>query len=300
MRVIVTGGCGFIGSHTVDLLVEEGHEVLIVDNLVSGTVENLNRNAHFVNMDIRHEDLIKVFSSFKPDVVYHLAAQTDVGKSILNPCRDAEHNIVGTISVLECCRKTGVRKIIYASSAAIYGKPTYLPIDEGHVCNPASCYGISKYTAEQYILLYSELYQLNYCILRYSNVYGKRQSAKGESGVISIFKKKFESNDVPVIYGNGEQTRDFIYVKDIASANLDVLEKGCNEVFNVSTGRAVSINDLYVEFCKLFKSDLAPKYEPPRMGDIEHSVLNNRKMTEKTGWKPQYTLETGLADYILG
>jgi len=298
MRVIVTGGLGFIGSHLVDILVVHGHEVLIIDNLSSGNFKNRNPHAKFIEMDIRHPEINNIFEEFKPEIVYHLAAQIDVQKSISDPLMDANCNISGTISILECCRKSNVQKIIYASSAAVYGNPEYLPVDEKHPVKPLSFYGLSKFTPESYIQLYANQFEFKFTILRYSNVYGERQASNGEGGVVSIFTKLLKSGKTPIIFGSGEQTRDFVYVKDIASANLAAMTRGNNEVLNVSTNQPVSVNKLLQNLCYELRCDCKPIYLDSRVGDILHSVLNNQKIIDILGWEPKYTLDQGLSEMM--
>ncbi|EIW00677.1 LOW QUALITY PROTEIN: nucleoside-diphosphate-sugar epimerase [Thermoanaerobacter siderophilus SR4] len=298
MKVLVTGGAGFIGSHVVDLLIENGYEVVIVDNLSTGKEEFINKKAIFIKKDIIDEDLCEIFEKEKPDYVIHQAAQIDVQKSIDNSVFDAKGNVLGTVNLLECCRKSGVKKIVYASSAAVYGNPEYLPIDEKHKVNPISYYGISKHTAEHYFEVYRQLYGLKYTILRYANVYGIRQDPKGEGGVISIFTDKMLKGERPIIFGDGNQTRDFVYVKDVVKANLLALERGDNEVVNISTNKPTSINELVEMMNKIMNTSLEPVYTEPRKGDIVHSYLDNKKALEVLGWKPEYSLEEGLKETI--
>ncbi|MBE3591900.1 MAG: SDR family oxidoreductase [Thermoanaerobacter sp.] len=298
MKVLVTGGAGFIGSNIVDLLIENGHEVVIVDNLSTGKEEFINKKAIFYKKDITDDDLYEIFEKEKPDYVIHQAAQIDVQKSIDNPVFDAKVNILGTVNLLKCCRKSGVKKVIYASSAAVYGNPEYLPIDEVHKINPISYYGISKHTPEHYFEVYRQLYGLKYTILRYANVYGIRQDPKGEGGVISIFIDKMLKGERPIIFGDGKQTRDFVYVKDVAKANLLALERGDNEVVNISTNKPTSINELVEMMNKIMNTSLEPIYTEPRKGDIVHSYLDNKKALDVFGWKPEYSLEEGLKETI--
>ncbi|KKC30214.1 SDR family oxidoreductase [Caldanaerobacter subterraneus] len=298
MKVLVTGGAGFIGSNIVDLLIGNGHGVVIVDNLSTGKEEFINKKAIFYKKDIADDDLYEIFEKEEPDYVIHQAAQIDVQKSVNNPAFDAKVNILGTVNLLECCRKSGVKKIVYASSAAVYGNPEYLPIDEVHKINPISYYGISKHTAEHYFEVYSQLYGLKYTILRYANVYGIRQDPKGEGGVISIFIDKMLKGERPIIFGDGKQTRDFVYVKDVAKANLLALKRGDNEVVNISTNKPTSINELVEIMNKIMNTSLKPIYTEPRKGDIIHSYLDNKKALEVLGWKPEYSLEDGLRETI--
>ncbi|WP_341281422.1 NAD-dependent epimerase/dehydratase family protein [Paenibacillus sp. FSL H8-0537] len=298
MRILVTGGCGFIGSHIVDELIDLNYEVLVIDNLITGSLNNLNPKAKFVQMDVLDENMSQIFIQFKPEVVIHHAAQIDVQHSLKNPKFDATSNILGAISVLECCRDAGVRKIVYASSAAIYGNPNYYPIDEEHAKEPLSFYGISKLTPEHYIKVFSELYNIKYTILRYSNAYGYRQDPKGEGGVISIFMNRILNGENPHIFGDGEQVRDFIYVKDIANANLSVLEKGDNEIFNVSSSIPITINKLYEIMSNATETSLAPIYKEQRNGDIRKSYLDNSKIALHLNWEPKYSLERGLKETL--
>ncbi|NOU66240.1 NAD-dependent epimerase/dehydratase family protein [Paenibacillus sp. LMG 31461] len=300
MRVVVTGGCGFIGSHIVERLIKEKHEVLVIDNLSTGKIENINLNeVIFHQIDILDQNLNDIFHQFKPRIVYHLAAQIDIQKSMKDPKFDADSNIKGTISLLECCRNVGVRKIIYASSAAIYGNPLYLPIDEKHSKIPLSFYGLSKFTPESYIKLFSELHDLKYTILRYANVYGERQDYKGEGGVVSIFLNKILKNEAPYINGDGEQSRDFIYVKDIAEANLAVMDAGDNEIYNISTNIPTKINTLYQNIIlSCARTHIMPIYKESRKGDILDSYLDNQKIKTHLGWEPKYTLIDGIKETL--
>ena len=233
MKVLVTGGAGFIGSHIVDMLIEDGHEVIIIDNLSTGKKEFINKKATFYLLDINSPQLEQIFSKEKPEYVIHQAAQVDVALSIQDPVCDADSNILGTIRLLECCKKFKIRKIIYASSCAVYGETNDCSIHENFIVQPLSFYGASRYTSELYIQLNHKFSGTPYTILRYANVYGPRQTPKGEGGVIAIFMQKALKGEQPVIFGDGEQTRDFVYVKDVASANLSALKNGTNEIINI-------------------------------------------------------------------
>ncbi|PMQ01790.1 MAG: UDP-glucose 4-epimerase [Dictyoglomus sp. NZ13-RE01] len=298
MKILVTGGAGFIGSHIVDLLVENGYEVVIIDNLSTGKEGFINKKAVFYKKDITDDDLYEIFEKEKPNYVIHQAAQIDVQKSINDPMFDLKVNVLGTVNLLECCRKFNIKKIVYASSAAVYGDPEYLPIDENHKVNPISFYGVSKHTPEHYLDVYSKLYGLKYTILRYANVYGIRQDPKGEGGVISIFIDRMLRGERPIIFGDGNQTRDFVYVKDVAKANLLALERGDNEILNISTGKPTSINELVEIMNKIMNTSLKPIYSDPRKGDIVHSYLDNRKALKVLGWRPEYSLEDGLREAV--
>ncbi|TDX59277.1 NAD-dependent epimerase/dehydratase family protein [Orenia marismortui] len=293
--VLVTGGAGFIGSHIVDKLIARGDKVIIVDNLSTGRLEYLNPLAKFYKLDIR-EDLSEIFKKYNIDYVIHQAAQIDVQQSIKDPSFDGDVNIIGTTNLLEHCCKYNIKKIIYASTAAVYGQPKYLGVDEEHPINPISYYGISKHTPEHYIKVFSQLYGLNYTILRYSNVYGIRQGFTSEGGVISIFIDKFLSGERPIIYGDGKQTRDFIYVDDIVRANIIALEKGDNEAINISCNHQTSLNQLIMMMKSILAVDLNPIYKSAKLGDIKYNYLSNKKAKEVLGWTPNYGLSEGLEE----
>jgi len=299
MKILVTGGAGFIGSNVVDKLISNKHQVCIIDNLSTGKPENLNENAIFYKCDITNVDVLKlIFEIERPEVVFHFAAQIDVQTSLKKPVFDANNNIIGTINVVECCRLFNTKKIIYPSSAAVYGDPEYLPVDEKHKVDPISFYGISKHTPEHYIKSFCNLYNIKYTIFRYSNVYGIRQDPKGEGGVVSVFINKFLNNEYPTIFGDGEQTRDFIYVKDVVSANLLALSKGDNQIINISTNIPVTVNELFQTMKKLFNSNLKVVYGEKRQGDILHSYLNNNLAKEMLEWDVEYNLESGIRETI--
>jgi len=298
MEVLVTGGAGFIGSNIVDRLIKEDHKVIVVDNLSTGKKENLNEKAEFYQIDIRGQELEKVFEENEIRHVIHHAAQIDVQHSIKDPLFDAQNNILGTINVLEMAKEYEVKKINYASSAAVYGEPDYLPVDEEHPIKAMSPYGITKHTPEHYIKMYSELYDLKYTIFRYSNVYGPRQDPKGEGGVVSIFVDKMLAEERPIIFGDGEQTRDFIHVYDIVKANLLALEKGDNILVNISTESRDSVNDLVDYLNEILPCSLESINEGARKGDILHSSLANGKAKELLGWIPDYDLRAGLEQTV--
>jgi len=298
MKVLVTGGAGFIGSNIVDELIDKGHQVTVVDNLSTGKKENLNDQAKFYQLDIREQELEEVFKENEITHVIHHAAQIDVQHSIKDPLFDAQNNILGTINLLECCIAYNVEKIIYASSAAVYGEPDYLPVDEEHPIKAMSPYGISKHTPEHYIKMYKELYNLKYTIFRYANVYGPRQDPKGEGGVVSIFVDKMLAEESPVIFGDGKQTRDFIHVYDIVKANLLALEKGDNILVNISTENRDSVNDLVDYLNEILPYNLETIYEEARKGDILHSSLANGKAKKLLGWTPDYELKAGLEQTV--
>ncbi|MDN4079267.1 NAD-dependent epimerase/dehydratase family protein [Paenibacillus polymyxa] len=298
MRILVTGGAGFIASHIVDRLIAEQHEVCIVDNLSTGKQENINPSAIFYNVDIRSEELLEVFENFKPQILIHHAAQISVSHSVADPSQDASINISGTINILDCCYKTGVQKIIYASSAAVYGYPEELPVKESAKLSPLSPYGLSKLTPEFYIQLYSNLHGLKYTILRYSNAYGERQDPKGEGGVISIFLDNLLAGKEIQIHGDGAQTRDFIYVKDIVNANIAALTKGENCITNISTQTEISVKELFEMMRNILGIDASAYYMQERIGDIKYSSLSNQQAQLILGWTSQFTLYQGLKETI--
>jgi UDP-glucose 4-epimerase len=299
LKVLVTGGCGFIGSHIVDMLIEHDYEVVVIDNLSTSSKKSLHRDATLHEVDITNiEDLEKIFEKEKPAFVIHQAAQVSVSASMHDPIQDARQNVLGSLNVLQCCVNHHVKKIIYASSCAVYGETDDLSIIESSPIQPLSFYGLSKYTPESYMELYSRQYGLPYTILRYANVYGPRQSVKGEGGVVAVFIQKMLNNDIPVIFGDGDQTRDFVYVKDVARANLLALEKGINGVLNIGTNTKTSINQL-VHTLSLFlplKGD--PIYQPERPGDIRFSRLDASKANQILHWEPLFDLPKGLFQTI--
>jgi len=299
MSILVTGGAGFIGSHIVDRLIELGKDVIVIDNLSTGKKENLNKKAKFYKGDICSKKFIReIFEKEKEiEAIIHQAAQASVIKSLKNPELDAKVNIIGSINLLECCRKFNIDKFIYASSGgALYGNAKYFPTDEKHPIKPISPYGMSKYVAELYLKLYNELYNLNSISLRYSNVYGPRQDPYGEGGVIAIFSDKLVRNKKPTIFGSGEQTRDFIYVSDVVEANILSLTKtNLNGEFNISTGRETSVNELYKRMQKIAKKEeLSAIYAEKRKGEVYRSVLDNKKAREELGWEPKVKIDEGL------
>jgi UDP-glucose 4-epimerase len=298
MKVMVTGGAGFIGSHIVDLLIENKYGVCIIDDLSNGTVQNLNHKAKFYKCDILSNDVLSIFQIEEPDVVVHEAAQISTANSITNPIKDAEVNIIGTLNLLEASKNVSVRRIIYASSAAVFGEPKYLPIDEEHPLNMISNYGASKHVVEHYLSVYKKLYNINYTVLRYSNVYGPRQGLSGEGGVASIFCGKMLRDESPCIYGDGEQTRDFIYVKDVAKANLAAIRSNIDGIFNVCNNEKVSINELFRIITSILNKNLKPIYVEKKEGDLTNSYMSYEKIFKKMGWKPEYKIWQGIKETI--
>ncbi|MFJ5760203.1 NAD-dependent epimerase/dehydratase family protein [Neobacillus sp. NPDC093182] len=303
MKAIVTGGAGFIGSHLVEELINRGFEVHVLDNLISGQLENIHPSAIFHQEDIRGTKAKEIIIKEKPNIVFHLAAQADVGKSINDPNYDASVNINGTINILEACHKAGVRKFIFASTSAVYGDLESNLLSETEVTIPISYYGLSKLSAESYIRIFNILFKIPFTILRYGNVYGPRQLPKGEGGVIAVFLNRIKRNQLLTVYGDGEQTRDFIYVKDIVLANIAAIERGDNKIFNISTSNTTSINQLISYLDKIHDSPINYVLVDPKKGDIKHSCLNNQYASRSLQWQPTYDILKGLKEtyaYIFG
>jgi UDP-glucose 4-epimerase len=296
MKIIITGGAGFIGSHVVDACVAAGHQVIVVDNLSTGKREQINPAARLVQMDVNDPALVGLFQAERPDVVNHHAANPSVSLSVRQPVFDAMQNVLGTISVLEAVRQVGVNKLVYISSGgAMYGNPEYLPVDESHPSNPVSPYALSKHTGERYVRLYGAEFGLRWTCLRYANVYGPRQDPLGEAGVISIFCQNLLEGVAPEIHWDGEQTRDFVYVGDCARANLLALEGGDGQAYNVGTGVGTSINALFYTLLDVASRDLAPRHGPRRPGDARHSYLDCNKIERDLGWQAAVDLRQGMA-----
>ena len=296
MKILVTGGAGFIGSHVVEKLIQEKCQVVIVDNLSTGLLENIHQAAKFIKMDIRSHQLLELFVEEKFDYVIHLAAQTMVHKSLEMPDYDCDVNISGTVNLLEACRKTNVKRLVFSSTAAVYGDVTTLPVLETSPTVPTSFYGLSKLTCENYLALYHKLYGLDYVVLRYANVYGERQGDGGEGGVISIFVRKIHQSEPVVIFGDGSQTRDFIYVGDIASANYQsLLTVHGNQIYNVSTQTEISVNTLTESMGKVAGKAMNKIYSEIREGDIYKSSLSNAAARQQLNWQPSMPFLDGLA-----
>lgn len=296
MNILVTGGAGFIGSHLVDGLIAEGHHVIIVDNLSTGSRKNLNPKAVFYEEDIRHTDALdRIFADEQVQIVFHEAAQTLVPYSMEHPKEDAELNIMGLINVLDMCRKYHVEKIIFSSSAAVYGDNLNVPLKEDQPLMPTSFYGLTKVTAEKYIQLYHDVFGLSYAILRYSNVYGERQGSHGEGGVVYVFSKALAQGKDLTIFGDGEQSRDFIYVKDIARANIKAMDAAVpSGIYNVSTAIETTINALKEILLYFSRVPVQVSYADARGGDIYRSALDNTAAKQVLQWKPATKLLQGL------
>lgn len=298
MSILVTGGAGFIGSNVVDRLIKLDKDVIIIDNLSTGKKENINNKAKFYNIDLTSKEIIKIFKKHNIKKVIHLGAQIDVKQSVDDPIFDSEVNILGSINLFQNCIKYGVKKIVYASSAAVYGEPNYLPLKEDHPIKADSPYGISKYTPEHYLRYFSSEHDLEYMILRYSNVYGPRQSSTGEGGVIAIFIDRMLKDKRPIIYGDGKQSRDFIYIEDIVNANIEALNTAHRKTLNISTRTETTVNRLVKIINEELDKDLKPIYEDKRRGDIRCSILDNSKALKYLDWEPEYDIKEGIRKTI--
>ncbi|MFZ2462979.1 MAG: NAD-dependent epimerase/dehydratase family protein [Caldibacillus thermoamylovorans] len=268
MKVLVTGGAGFIGSHLVDQLVKLEYDVHVIDNFSTGKRDFLSPHAHLYEFDIRGIETRQWIQEEKPDVIFHLAAQADVSKSMEDPKVDNDTNINGTINILEACRNHDIKKLIFSSTSAVYGNIVRDRISEKDLAKPVSFYGLSKRTAETYIQLFSHQYDIPFTILRYGNVYGPRQTVKGEGGVIAVFLDQLKKQKPLNIHGDGEQTRDFIFVKDIVQANLAAIERGNRDIFNISTAQSTSVNQIVNILTQLHKQPVLVRYSAARKGDI--------------------------------
>ena len=294
MRITVTGGAGFIGSHLVDRLIEDGHTVQVIDNLYTGNKEFVHSKAQFVELDIRDLKLYSVLEEFRPDYIFHEAAQTEVSTSMSDPMLDCDINLMGLINLLNAAVKLDVKKFLMPSSAAVYGNLDTLPLNEEMIGNPSSFYGLTKLTTEHYLRIYHEAFGLPYICYRYSNVFGPRQGNGGEGGVISIFAKAIVQGSPIIIYGDGKQTRDFIYVDDVVEANILGMQHQVTGIYNVSTGISSSVNLLVDEFRNISGKDIEVVYDKPRLGDIRDSVLATDKSEKGLLFTAKYNLHDGL------
>jgi UDP-glucose 4-epimerase len=295
MRILVTGGAGFIGSHLVDRLIEEGHDVAVVDDLSTGKKKNINAKAEFYKLDILSPKVERVFQKERPEALFHFAAQMDVRRSVKDPIFDGQVNILGTVNLLEHAVKVGTKRVIFASSGgAIYGEQERFPAAEDHPTHPVSPYGISKLAAEHYLYYYGRTYGLQWTSLRFGNVFGPRQDPFGEAGVVAIFTLKLLQNEQPVINGTGKQTRDYIAVDDVVEANMAVLNGAGNDTYNVGTGRETSVNQLFRLLAEAVGSPMKERYGPERRGEQLRSCLDATKLTKALEWEPRLSLADGL------
>lgn len=300
MKVLVTGGAGFIGSHIADLYIENGYEVVIVDDLSTGRLTNVNARATFYQMDICDPQLKEIFAKERPDYVNHHAAQMNVRRSVLDPLFDANVNIVGSLNLIESAKLFGIKKFVYISTGgAVYGEPEYLPCDEIHPINPICQYGASKHTVEHYLYMYHENYGLDYAVLRYPNVYGPRQDPHGEAGVVAIFTGQMLAGEQVTINGDGEQTRDYVFVEDCARANLMVTESDRSAgIYNLGSGKGTSVNQIFAALKTHTDYKLDPVHGPAKVGETRHIHLDSMLIKETFGWEAQWTLEDGIGETV--
>jgi UDP-glucose 4-epimerase len=301
MRIVVTGGAGFIGSHLVDAFIGAGHDVVVIDNLWThggGRRENINPRASFVHMDIRDEAVKRIFHEVKPELVCHHAAQHSVPIGTRDPQFDANVNVVGMLNVLDAAVAAGTRKVTFASSAATYGDVTEMPVDESAPQRPMSPYGISKMVTEHYLRFYQSEHGLDYTALRYGNVYGPRQDPNGEAGVIAIFSSKFLAGDGVRIDWDGEQSRDYVYVGDVVRANMAALSGGSGEIYVIGTGKKTTVNDVYKALVAVTGFEAPITRAPRRPGDARDVYFNPAKAARELGWKAEVDLKTGMRETV--
>lgn len=297
MRILVTGGAGFIGSHVVDAYATAGHEVAVLDNFATGSESNVNPAAQVFRVDVRDQPQVaNALNAFKPEIVNHHAAQAEVPKSVADPGGDALINVVGGLNLLKACVDVGVKKFIFSSTGgALYGEPDVTPADEDHPVRPLSPYGASKFAFEQYLGTFERTFGLPYTVLRYANIYGARQDFHAEEGrVVAIFASRMIAGKPVTIDGDGNQSRDMLHVGDVAMANLAALDAGEGGVFHISTGIPVTVNDLFRKLAILTEYRIEPRFGPARKGDVYRIALDNTRAKEQLGWEPRINLEEGL------
>jgi UDP-glucose 4-epimerase len=295
MRILVTGGAGFIGSNVADAYVEAGHEVAVLDDLSGGKRENLNPKARFYHLDVRAAEVERVFAEFRPEILNHHAAQMDVRKSVADPIFDAQVNVVGLLNLLETGRRHGLKRTIFASSGGtVYGEQEQFPAAEDHPNYPVSPYGITKLASEKYLHFYQVQYGLTYVAFRYGNVYGPRQNPHGEAGVIAIFAEKFLRGEQPSITGDGRQTRDYVYIGDVTEANLAAAASDYSGPLNIGMGREVDVVTLFHVLREACGSRVPDKHVPARPGEQRRSSVDPSRAAEVLGWRPKTSLEEGI------
>lgn len=295
MKILVTGGAGFIASHVVDAYIEAGHQVAVVDNLSTGRRDNLNNQAVFYEMPIQSESLERCFKEFQPDIVNHHAAHIDLRKSVDDPMFDAESNIMGTLNLLKNAVKYSTRKIIFASTGgAIYGDPELNPVAESSDPTPLSPYGAGKLASEHYLRIWKHLFNLDYTIFRYPNVYGPRQDPKGEAGVVAIFSLMMLRGETPCIFGDGSKTRDYLFVEDLVRANILALTEGSGETLNLGWGREISDQLVFDTVRDAVQFDQQPRYEPVRAGEVYRIALDAKRADKVLQWVPEVPFEQGV------
>ena len=295
MRVLVTGGAGFIGSHVVDGLRTAGHEVAVLDNLSTGDRANLPEGTPLFEYDIRDAEVERVFRDFRPEVVDHHAAQANVPASVADPVYDASVNVLGGLNLLRASAATGVRKFVYISSGgAMYGEPDSIPVREDAAVRPLSPYGASKQALEAWLGVYQRTFGLDFSVLRYGNIYGPRQGIREEGAVVAVFATRMAAGQSVTIDGTGQQTRDFVYVGDCVTANLAALERGSGGAFNIGTGQERSVRDIFDAMARVSGYSRDPEFGPPRRGDVMRIALDPARAARELGWKAAMSLEEGL------
>lgn len=299
MKIIVTGGAGFIASHIVDAYISDGHDVVIIDNLSTGKRENINKKAKFYEMDICDTNILKVFETEKPDVLNHHAAQIDVRISVADPQSDLKVNLGGFVNLMEAARKTDVKKVVLASSGGtVYGEQEVFPATETHPLRPISPYGLNKLGSEQYLYFYNNAYGIKYVALRYANVYGPRQNPHGEAGVVAIFINKMLAGGQPVINGDGKQTRDYVYVGDVAEANRLAITDRAFGAFNIGTGVETDVNAIFRAIRELTGAACREEHREAKTGEQQRSVISSQKIQSDLGWKITTNFYSGMAKTV--
>jgi UDP-glucose 4-epimerase len=299
MKILVTGGAGFIASHVADAFITAGHDVVIIDNLSTGKIENINPKAKFYQLDILDEKVKDIFQTEKFDLVNHHAAQMDIRKSVADPLYDARVNILGTLNLMQNSVDFNVKKFIFISSGgAAYGEQEIFPAPEIHPTRPLSPYGVTKLTGEKYLYFYHTTYGLQYNVLRYANVYGPRQSPHGEAGVVAIFTTRLLNGESPVINGDGKQTRDYVYVGDVVRANVKLLDFHQNETFNIGTSIETDVNQIFNHLNLLCGLNQPEQHGPAKKGEQQRSVIDYTRATQLLNWKPEMDLVNGLKETV--
>lgn len=295
MKILVTGGAGFIGGHVVDAYVKDGHEVVVIDNLSTGKRANVNPKAKFYELDICSPKAAAVVASERPEVLNHHAAQVDVRLSVADPIEDIRANVMGLVSLMEACRASDLKKVIFASSGgAVYGEQTSFPATEDHPTWPISPYGINKLTCEKYLYYYQQQYGISYVTLRYANIYGPRQNPHGEAGVVAVFLKKMLSGGTPVINGDGRQTRDYVYVGDVAEANRLALSKLAHRAYNIGTGVETDVNTVFKALREFTGAKCKKVHGEAKPGEQRRSVISSSKIEQELGWRPRVAVAEGM------
>lgn len=299
MKILITGGAGFIASHIADAYIELGHDVVIIDNLSTGFEENINPKAKFYKLDITSPEIIEVFEKEKFDIISHHAAQMNVRFSVENPIIDSNINILGSLNLYEAAVKTGVKKVIFASTGgAVYGETDIIPTPETTELRPCSPYGISKLTNEKFLFYYNQVYNLDYTILRYANVFGSRQNPQGEAGVVAIFINKMLSREQPIINGDGLYTRDYIHISDVVGANILSLNDNKPNIYNIGTGIETTTNEIFRIIKNSINADCSEVHGEAKKGEQRRSCISYKKIKQELNWEPKVSLEQGIKETV--